>query len=93
MPKDDVLRMQGEVVEALANAMFRIELENNLLILGRLSGKMKVHYIKVLPGDWVTVELTPYDLSKGRIVTRLKPDEARLLSKAKSDKNNPSPAV
>jgi len=89
----DVLRLQGEVTEALPNAMFRVELENNLLILAHLSGKMRVNYIKVLPGDWVTVELTPYDLTKGRIVTRLKPDEARLLSKAKSDKNNSQAAV
>jgi len=89
----DVLRLQGEVYEALPNAMFRVELENGLNILAHLSGKMRVHYIKVLPGDWVTVELTPYDLSKGRIVTRLKPDDARLLSKAKSDKNNSQATV
>ena len=82
----DVLRLQGEVVEALPNAMFRVELENGMLILAHLSGKMRVNYIKVLPGDWVTVELTPYDLSKGRIITRLKPEEARLLSKARQDK-------
>lgn len=82
----DVLRLQGEVTEALPNAMFRVELENNLRILAHLSGKMRVHYIKVLPGDWVIVELTPYDLTKGRIVTRLRPEEARLLSKARSDR-------
>lgn len=87
MPKEDVLRLQGEVVEALPNTMFRVELQNNMLILAHLSGKMRVHYIKVLPGDWVTVELTPYDLTRGRIVTRLKPDEARLLSVAKQEKN------
>ena len=85
MPKD-VLTLQGEVSEALPNAMFRIVLENDLTILAHLSGKMRVNYIKVLPGDWVVVELTPYDLSKGRIITRLKPEEARLLSKAKQDK-------
>lgn len=78
--------MQGEVVEALPNAMFRTELENGLIILAHLSGKMRVNYIKVLPGDWVTVELTPYDLTKGRIITRLKPEDARVLSRAKSDK-------
>ena len=83
----DVLRLQGEVMEALPNAMFRVELESGILILAHLSGKMRVNYIKVLPGDWVTVELTPYDLTKGRIVTRLKPDDARLLSKAKSEKH------
>ena len=86
MPKEDVLRLQGEVVEALPNTMFRVELQNGMLILAHLSGKMRVHYIKVLPGDWVTVELTPYDLTRGRIVTRLKPDEARLLSQAKQEK-------
>lgn len=82
----EVLRLQGEVLEALPNTLFRVELENSLLILAHLSGKMRVNYIKVLPGDWVTVELTPYDLTKGRIVTRLKPEEARLLGKAKSDR-------
>ena len=84
----DVLRLQGEVVEALPNALFRVELENGMVILAHLSGKMRVHYIKVLPGDWVTLELTPYDLSKGRIITRLKPDEARVLAKTKADKSN-----
>ena len=87
MPKD-VLTIQGEVTEALPNALFRVELENNLVILAHLSGKMRVNYIKVLPGDWVVVELTPYDLTKGRIITRSKPEEARLLSKAKQDKNS-----
>ena len=81
----DVLTLQGEVIEALPNTMFRVQLENGLTILAHLSGKMRVNYIKVLQGDWVTVELTPYDLTKGRIVTRLKPEEARLLSKAKAD--------
>ena len=85
MPKD-VLILQGEVIEALPNAMFRVELDNGMLILAHLSGKMRVHYIKVLPGDWINVELTPYDLTRGRIVTRLKPEEARLLSKAKQDR-------
>lgn len=82
----DVLRLQGEVIEALPNAMFRVRLENGLVILAHLSGKMRVNYIKVLPGDWTTVELTPYDLTKGRIVTRLKPEEARLLSKAQQER-------
>jgi len=84
----DVLTLQGEVTEALPNAMFRVELENGLTILAHLSGKMRVHYIKVLQGDWVTVELTPYDLSKGRIITRLKPEDARLLSRTKMQKSN-----
>jgi translation initiation factor IF-1 len=87
----DVISLQGEVTEALPNAMFRVELDNGMLLLAHLSGKMRVHYIKVLPGDWVTVELTPYDLTRGRITTRLKPDDARLLSKAKTDKRNAQP--
>lgn len=82
----DVLRLQGEVTEALPNAMFRVELESGHLILAHLSGKMRLHYIKVLPGDWVTVELTPYDLSRGRIVTRLNAEEARQYSKVKEEK-------
>lgn len=84
MPKkDDVLLFNGEVVEALPNTRFRVELENGHAILARLSGKMRLHYIKVVPGDWVTVELSTYDLSQGRIVTRLNTEEARQLSKAK----------
>lgn len=82
----DVLRLQGEVLEALPNAMFRVELENGPLIIAHLSGKMRLHYIKVLPGDWVTVEMTPYDLSKGRIVTRLNAEDARQYSKAKEER-------
>ena len=82
----DVLRLQGEVTEALPNTLFRVELENGPLILAHLSGKMRLHYIKVLAGDWVTVELTPYDLTKGRIVTRLNPEDARQLSRAKEEK-------
>lgn len=86
MGKDDFLRLQGEVTEALPNARFRVDLESGHSILAYLSGKMRVHYIKVLPGDWVTIEMTPYDLEKGRIVTRLNPEEARALSKAKEEK-------
>lgn len=85
MPRDDVLTMQGEVTEALPNTLFRVELEGGLTVISRLSGKMKVHYIKVLPGDWVVVELSPYDLTKGRIITRMKPEEARVLTRAKQD--------
>ena len=84
----DVLTLQGEVTEALPNAMFRVELDNGMTILAHLSGKMRVHYIKVLQGDWVAVELTPYDLTRGRITTRMKPEEARLLSKEKTNKLN-----
>lgn len=79
----DVIRLNGEVTEALPNTLFRVELENGLKVLARLSGKMKIHYIKVLPGDWVTVELTPYDLTKGRISSRLSTEEAQSLSAAK----------
>ena len=72
MAKEDVIEMQGEVIETLPNATFRVRLENGHVILGYISGKMRMHYIRILPGDKVTVELTPYDLSKGRIVFRAK---------------------
>jgi translation initiation factor IF-1 len=72
MSKEDVIEMQGEVIENLPNAMFRIKLENDHVLLGHISGKMRMHYIRILPGDKVTVQLTPYDLSKGRIVFRAK---------------------
>ena len=72
MTKDDVIQMQGEVVENLPNATFRVQLENGHEVLTHISGKMRMHYIRILPGDKVTVELTPYDLSRGRIVFRSK---------------------
>lgn len=72
MPKKDVIRMEGTVIEVLPNAMFRVELDNGLLVLAHVSGKMRMHYIRILPGDRVTVELTPYDLTRGRIVYRYK---------------------
>ena len=72
MSKEDVIEMQGEVVENLPNATFRIKLENGHVVLGHISGKMRMHYIRILPGDKVTVQLTPYDLSKGGIVFRAK---------------------
>ncbi len=72
MSKEDVIEMQGEVVENLPNATFRVRLENNHVVLGHISGKMRMHYIRILPGDKVTVQLTPYDLTKGRIVFRAK---------------------
>ena len=72
MAKQAAIRQDGEVLEALPNAQFRVQLENGHEILGLLSGKMRMHYIKILPGDKVTVELSPYDLSKGRIVYRYK---------------------
>jgi len=72
MAKEDVLQMQGEIVETLPNASFRVKLENGHVILGHISGKMRMHYIRILPGDKVTVELTPYDLTRGRIIFRAK---------------------
>ena len=72
MAKEDVIEMQGEVVENLPNATFRVKLENGHIILAFISGKMRMNYIRILPGDKVTVQLTPYDLSKGRITFRAK---------------------
>ena len=72
MAKDDVIQMQGEVIENLPNATFRVKLENGHVVLGHISGKMRMHYIKILPGDKVRVEMSPYDLSKGRIAFRYK---------------------
>ncbi len=72
MTKEDVIEMQGEVLENLPNATFRVRLENGHEVLGHISGKMRMHYIRILPGDRVTVQLTPYDLTKGRIVFRSK---------------------
>src|SRR3546814_3571509 len=72
MAKDDVIQMQGEVLENLPNATFRVKLENGHVVLCHISGKMRMHYIRILPGDKVTVELTPYDLSRARIVFRSK---------------------
>ena len=70
--RDDAIEMEGTVVEALPNAMFRVELDNGHKMLAHISGKMRMHYIRILPGDKVTVELTPYDLSRARIVFRAK---------------------
>jgi translation initiation factor IF-1 len=72
MAKEDVIQMQGEITETLPNATFRVKLENGHLVLGHISGKMRMNYIRILPGDKVTVELTPYDLTRGRIVFRAK---------------------
>ncbi|MCX5648342.1 MAG: translation initiation factor IF-1 [Phycisphaerae bacterium] len=66
----DVIRMEGKVTEALPNAVFRVELENGHKVLAHVSGRMRMHFIRILPGDTVTVELSPYDLSRGRIVYR-----------------------
>ena len=72
MPKEEVLEFPGVVTELLPNATFRVKLENGHVVLGHISGKMRMHYIRILPGDKVTVELTPYDLSRARIVFRAK---------------------
>ncbi|MDW7667254.1 MAG: translation initiation factor IF-1 [Bacillota bacterium] len=72
MSKKDVIELEGKVLEALPNAMFKVELENGHEILAHISGKLRMNYIRILPGDKVTVELSPYDLSKGRITWRKK---------------------
>ena len=68
----DVIEAEGKVLEPLPNAMFKVELDNGHVVLAHISGKMRMHFIKILPGDKVTVELSPYDLSRGRIVYRYK---------------------
>jgi translation initiation factor IF-1 len=72
LAKEEAITIDGVVVEPLPNAMFRVELENGHKVLAHISGKMRMHYIRILPGDKVTVELSPYDLSKGRITYRKK---------------------
>lgn len=72
MAKEDVIEVEGKVIEPLPNAMFRVELDNGHQVLAHISGKMRMHFIKILPGDKVTVELSPYDLSRGRITYRHK---------------------
>lgn len=71
----EVIEVIGTVLEPLPNAMFKVELENGVVILAHISGKMRMHYIKILPGDKVRIEMTPYDLTKGRITYRLKEGE------------------
>ena len=72
MAKEETIQMQGEIAETLPNATFRVKLENGHIVLGHISGKMRMHYIRILPGDKVKVELTPYDLTRGRIIFRAK---------------------
>lgn len=72
MAKEDSIEIQGTVIEPLPNAMFRVELENGLKVLAHISGKMRMHFIRILPGDKVKVELSPYDLTRGRITYRIK---------------------
>ena len=72
MPKEEPIQLEGTVVEALPNAMFRVEFENGHRILAHVAGKMRMHFIRILPGDKVTVEMSPYDLERGRITFRIK---------------------
>ena len=72
MAKDDVLELEGTVVETLPNSMFKVELENGHQILAHISGKLRMNFIKILPGDKVTIEMSPYDLTRGRITWRSK---------------------
>lgn len=72
MSKEDVIEVEGKVVEALPNAMFKVKLENSHIVLAHVSGKMRMNFIHILPGDRVTLELTPYDLNRGRITYRFK---------------------
>ena len=72
MPKEEAIKVEGVVLETLPNAMFKVELDNKHQVLAHISGKMRMHFIKILPGDRVTVELSPYDLTRGRITYRAK---------------------
>lgn len=75
--KNDVIRVDGMVKETLPNAMFRVEIEGGHIVLGHVSGKMRMNYIRILPGDRVAIELSPYDLSRGRIVLRYKKEHVQ----------------
>ena len=72
MPKEEAVQVEGTVAEALPNAMFRVQLENKHIVLAHVSGKMRMHFIRILPGDKVMCELSPYDLTRGRIIYRVK---------------------
>jgi translation initiation factor IF-1 len=72
MAKEDIIKQDGEVTEALSNANFKVRLENGHTILATISGKMRMHYIRILPGDKVSIEMSPYDLTRGRIIYRYK---------------------
>ncbi len=72
MSKEETIQLQGEIIETLPNATFKVKLENGHIVLGYVSGKMRMNYIRILPGDKVTVDMTPYDLSRGRITFRSK---------------------
>lgn len=72
MAKQEAIEQEGKIIEALSNAMFRVELDNGHIVTAHISGKMRMHYIKILPGDIVTLEISPYDLKRGRIIYRQK---------------------
>ncbi len=81
MAKEEAVEVEGTVIEPLPNAVFRVELENGHKVLAHISGKMRMHYIKILPGDRVKLEMSPYDLTKGRITYRYRPGESMNSSK------------
>ncbi len=83
MAKQESIVQDGTIIEALSNAMFRVELENGHVITAHISGKMRMYYIKILPGDRVRLEMSPYDLTKGRIIYRYKPGETSETMKRK----------
>ena len=72
MPKEELIATEGKIIEALPNAMFKVELENGHIVIAHVSGKMRMNFIRILPGDRVKLELSPYDLSRGRITFRIK---------------------
>lgn len=86
MSKSDVIEVEGRVVEALPNTMFKVELSNGKVVLAHISGKLRMNYIKILPGDYVTLELSPYDLEKGRIIWRSKNNKE--INKMDNDKSS-----
>ncbi len=87
MAKEEQIEMEGTVVDTLPNTMFRVQLENGHIVLAHISGKMRKNYIRILKGDKVTVEMTPYDLTKGRITFRHKEDGSRPAAAADRDKD------
>ncbi len=87
MPKGDHIEMEGTVLEPLPNAMFRVELDNGHKILAHISGKMRMNFIRILPGDRVVVEISPYDLTKGRIIYRSKNQKEDFKDDKKGNKN------
>ncbi len=85
MAKSEI-RFDGEVIEAKPSAMFDVELENGSIIIARIAGKLRINYIRITPGDWVTVEMSPYDLTKGRIIKRLSESDSKRMSKDKRNR-------